>query len=49
MKSVGLSDEVYDSLLEKKHEIERKEGKVLSYNTIIKRMLEREKPRIGTI
>lgn len=39
MKSIGLSDEVYTDLLNVKHQYESKEGRVLSYDEIVKRLI----------
>lgn len=40
MKSIGLSDDVYLDLLSVKHEYEKKEGRVISYDEIIKKLIE---------
>jgi len=40
MKSIGLSDEVYELLLRYKHTLERARGEVISYDRVIRYMLE---------
>jgi len=39
LKSIGLSDDVYVELLHTKHEFEKREGGILSYDEIIKRLI----------
>ena len=39
MKSVGLSDEVYSQLLLTKHNFERQEGRVVSYDEVIRKLI----------
>jgi predicted CopG family antitoxin len=39
MKSIGISDDVYLELLEVKHEFEKKEGRVISYDEVIKKLI----------
>ena len=39
MKSIGLSDEVYGQLLTTKHKYEQKEGRVISYDEVVKRLI----------
>ena len=41
MKSIGLSDEVYLELLHVKHEYEKQAGEVLSYDKIIKKLIDK--------
>lgn len=40
MKLIGLSDEVYKQLLWVKHEYEKKDNKVLSYDKIIFKLIQ---------
>lgn len=46
-RSIGLTPEVYLELLNTKHDFEKKEGKVLSYDEIIKRLIEISKENFG--
>ena len=39
MKSVGLSDEVYEQLLWAKHVFEKEENRVISYDEIIFKLI----------
>jgi len=39
MKSIGLSDEVYIELLHVKHDFEKRENRVLSYDEIVKKLI----------
>ena len=39
MKSIGLSDEVYEQLLHTKHVFEKQEGRVISFDDIIKKLI----------
>lgn len=39
MKSIGISDEIYQRLLNAKHIFEKQEGRILSYDEIIKKLL----------
>lgn len=41
MKSIGLSDEVYIDLLNVKHGFEKQEGRVISYDEIIKKLIDK--------
>jgi hypothetical protein len=40
MKSIGLSDEVYELLLHVKHTLERARGEVMSYDKVIRSLIE---------
>ena len=40
MKSIGLSDEVYEQLLWVKHEYEKKDNRVISYDEIIFKLIQ---------
>ena len=39
MKSIGLSDEVYEQLLHIKHMFEKEVGEVMSYDKVIRRLI----------
>jgi len=39
VKSIGISDDVYLDLLHTKHEFEKREGRVISYDEIVKRLI----------
>ena len=39
MKSVGLSDEVYELLLHIKHNFEKEIGEVMSYDKVIRKLI----------
>jgi len=41
MKSIGISDDVYVDLLRVKHDFEKEAGEVLSYDKIIKKLIEK--------
>lgn len=41
MKSIGLSDDVYIELLSVKHEFEKQEGRVIAYDEIIKKLIDK--------
>ena len=41
MKSIGISDDVYLDLLQVKHNFEKQEGRVISYDEIIKKLIKR--------
>jgi len=41
MKSIGLSDDVYLELLNVKHDFEKQEGRVISYDEIIKKLIDK--------
>ena len=47
MKSIGLSDEVYLNLLDAKHKFESKEGRFISYDGVIKRLIENKNGNKG--
>jgi len=40
-KTIGISDEVYLELLQAKHDFEKKEGRVISYDEIIKKLIDK--------
>lgn len=46
MKSIGLSDKSYIELLEIKHDFEKKEGRVISYDEIIKKLIDKNNGNI---
>ena len=39
MKSIGLSDEVYELLLHIKHNFEKEVGEVMSYDKVIRKLI----------
>lgn len=39
MKSIGISEKVYQQLLWVKHEMEKKEKKVISYDKVILKLI----------
>lgn len=39
LKSIGLSEDVYLNLLQTKHNFEKREGRVISYDEIIKKLI----------
>lgn len=39
MKSIGISDDVYLELLNEKHKFEKEEGRVISYDEIIEKLI----------
>lgn len=41
MKSIGISDDVYLELLSVKHAFEKEEGRVISYDEIIKKLIDK--------
>ena len=41
MKSVGLSNEVYEQFLEVKHDYEKKENRVISFDETLKNLIEK--------
>ena len=41
MKSIGLSINVYRELLQVKHDFEKQEGRVISYDEIIKKLIDK--------
>jgi len=43
MKSIGISDEVYEQLLNTKHMFEKQKGVVLSFDKIIDILIDGEK------
>lgn len=42
MKSIGLSDEVYEQLLYVKHKFEKEVGEVMSYDKVIRKLIGEE-------
>jgi len=46
MKSIGLSDDVYIELLDVKHNFEKAEGRVISYDEIIKKLIARNNKQL---
>jgi len=41
-KTIGISEEVYIELLKKKHDFEKQENRVISYDEIIKKLIKNE-------
>lgn len=41
MRSIGLSNDVYLKLLDTKHDFEKREGRVISYDEIIEELIDK--------
>ncbi len=41
MKSVGLSDEIYEQFLWVKHDYEKKENRIISFDETLKKLIEK--------